>query len=571
MRRIFFSISVLVAILAVSCSDLFESINKYAPEEKIFPGIYDTIYASIGINRVELDFMKNGRNAPLSLGRATKTVVVWDDQERTLPLSTWVGIGDLTEPKMYRFVVYTEDDQGNRSVPLEIEAMPYLRSNIETITIPDPRITNTIRGVLVSWPASIVNAIFEYRGGTYTYTDRYGDEHNGEFEGSFLSLRNLTAEDRVTIKMTHRIVPKINKLNVSDNEDPMMAILDEIPIDRDVTFIVPYVLPRIDVIPLSVRTTKGPNWIEFDLGGAYDIESFLFRAQDGSNNTEDAPIQNFQIEFWKFQNVALGSSTVVGNIRSPFGEWRVMEAKTDNDDPEFFSMISAAVGDNDNGYWTNRVRFIVPEVSSFDWNFPIELYILEPDVSPQRPTNDYIKANLSFPLVNSIPKAWWYPPYLRTNVGLYRNTIASSIRSSTAWDGIGHEGPSNAVDGLRGVLTNSRWCGRNPSPDGSHLTIEWDQDMPIPIDGMSFWNGSENNWVLRPRINCTFYVRDTNDDWVAVHNYVVSSTTLGYNIYFADWEPVLATGVRMFYTDAVYATVFQVEAYTTVKVPGYGD
>ena len=566
MRQVFFSVSVLFAIFAISCSDQFGEVKQLAPDENIYPGIYDTIFASIGINRVELDFMKNGRNAPLRLSRATKTVVTWDDQIRIFPLSTWVNIPELTESKIYRFTVYTEDDHGNRSVPLEIGAMPYNLSNLETLNIPDPRVTNTQEGgILVSWPQSMVGTLFEYRGGEYDYNDRDGNPFNDEFDGFSFAVNNFEEGDRVNITMTHRIIPRVSRVDIQDNGDPLTSILDEVKIDRNITFIVPHQSIKIDIVPMAIRTTKGANWIEFDFGGAYDIESFMIRPQAGTNNTEGAPLQNFRVEFWKFENVGSPASTT--RTTSPWGEWRTMAEITNNNDPELFEQISVAFETNDNGYWTNRVRFVATnDVAVFDWDFPIGIFILEPDVSPQRPTNDAIRdaANVAF-LNANIPKAWWYPPYLRTNVALYRHAIASSIRSDTAWDGIGHEGPSNAVDGLRGILNASRWVSHNPSPGGSYLAVEWDLDMPIMIDGMSFWIG-QAGYTSGPRLNATFSIRDKDGEWIDQYEY---NDSRGYNIYFADFDPIEATGARVRFSDSVYARMFQFEAYTTVRVPGY--
>ena len=77
-------------IAVASCDDIYDNIKEYSLEEKVYPAKFDTIFASIGFNRVELDLNKAGRipASQIKLGKAKKTVVTWDDGKACLEIDS---------------------------------------------------------------------------------------------------------------------------------------------------------------------------------------------------------------------------------------------------------------------------------------------------------------------------------------------------------------------------------------------------------------------------------------------------------------------------------------------------
>src|SRR5690606_11803091 len=119
-RIVFFS--TLAATLFGACNGMYDSLDEYSGEV-VYPAKYDTIVGHIGYERVEIDLMKAGRvpSSQIKLGKAKKTVVEYDDQVMVIDsLVSWINITELTQPKLYRFRIYTIDEFENKSVPLEI-------------------------------------------------------------------------------------------------------------------------------------------------------------------------------------------------------------------------------------------------------------------------------------------------------------------------------------------------------------------------------------------------------------------------------------------------------------------
>lgn len=109
-------------ILQIGCKGMYDNLEKYAKED-IYPAKYDTIIGQVGYERVEIDLLKAGRipSSKIYMGKAKKTVVEYDDKRIVIDsVVSWVNITGLTVSKLYRFKVYTEDEYGNRSVPLSI-------------------------------------------------------------------------------------------------------------------------------------------------------------------------------------------------------------------------------------------------------------------------------------------------------------------------------------------------------------------------------------------------------------------------------------------------------------------
>ena len=214
----------LVLLLAVaSCNDMYDNIKEYSLEEKVYPAKFDTIFASIGFNRVELDLNKAGRipASQIKLGKAKKTVVTWDDGKGRLEIDSicsWVNVTGLTESRLYRFSVYTEDQYGDRSVPLEIAVTPYTEADLQKLALTPPRLTESTSSALLEWQDHLSSAYYTMYDYTYEYLDKDNVSHMGEGNSDLPSffVENVQQGQSVIVNIFNRILPIVDKKNLLD-------------------------------------------------------------------------------------------------------------------------------------------------------------------------------------------------------------------------------------------------------------------------------------------------------------------------------------------------------------------
>ena len=226
MKKIIVFIVVAMAFMA-TCTPGFEKIGDYTTEETVYPGKFDTIIAFVGYNRIELELFKEGRipASQIVLGKAKKTVVeilgvdeplVWDS------ICSWVSIGGLTEPRLYRFKVYTIDEFGNKSVPQEIAEVPFTEADIEKYDeVPTPKISPSPFSSTFSW-LSISNPLMNYAGLKYEYMDRDGELRTGSVaadEEINFHMQNLEGEKNYTCDVYVRVIPFRGEIPIIDTID----------------------------------------------------------------------------------------------------------------------------------------------------------------------------------------------------------------------------------------------------------------------------------------------------------------------------------------------------------------
>lgn len=214
------AISLLSALLYISCDDVYDNIKDFSVKEVVYPAHFDTIFARSGYERVEIDLVKQGR-LPASLmylGKAKKTVVEYDTVR--LPydsVCSWVNITGLTLPKLYRFKVYTVDEHGNRSIPMEVALTPYTSADREALEVPSPGILSLSGFVAVEWTGGLSSDILDYLSMSYSYKDRTGATRTGHTENSMFFVNNINANEEVTVDVTYRVIPKIGGKNILDS------------------------------------------------------------------------------------------------------------------------------------------------------------------------------------------------------------------------------------------------------------------------------------------------------------------------------------------------------------------
>ncbi|KOH44366.1 hypothetical protein NC99_28130 [Sunxiuqinia dokdonensis] len=202
-----------------SCEGMYEKQEQYEGEV-VYPAKYDTIIGHIGFERVEIDLMKAGRipSSQIRLGKAKKTRIEYDDQIITIDsLVSWVNITGLTQSKLYRFKVYTIDEFGNESVPLEIALIPFTSTDLANYAVTPPRVMASPSAAVIDWPNGISSVLMNYYGLNFQYTDKNGEVQSGERgANSRFFIGNVEAGQPVAIDMEYKIIPIVNRQPILD-------------------------------------------------------------------------------------------------------------------------------------------------------------------------------------------------------------------------------------------------------------------------------------------------------------------------------------------------------------------
>ena len=256
-----------------SCQDM----NKFTKEywgETVYPAKYDTVIGHIGFERVEIDLMKAGRipSKQINMGKAIKTVIEYDDKQIVMDsLVSWVNIKGLTQSKIYRFDIYTLDEFGNKSVPQEIALIPFTSSDLASTVINSPRITLSPSSAIVDWPSGLNSILLNYFGLTYQYTNRDGATVKGERGAdSRFFVANLETGKPATVKMSYKILPKVD--NVS--------ILDTLYLNRDLIINIPTGTETFSPVERDVLIANGLT--KFDFESASKITKLVYPVQANS-------------------------------------------------------------------------------------------------------------------------------------------------------------------------------------------------------------------------------------------------------------------------------------------------
>jgi hypothetical protein len=209
-----------VSALSFSCSDIYDNIDKYVDNEIIYvEGLDDIMRVHVGYERVEIDLLEAGRipSSMIRTNKATKTVIECADftepgHRRVIDsICSWVNVTGLTELKTYRLNIYTEDNYGNKSLPLVADVVPYTKENLNALELVAPSVLESTSAALLEWKdriSAITHTVYSY---AYSYSDKDGKVRTGGEDGdlpSFL-VENVEKGKDIPITMTCKIVPKI--------------------------------------------------------------------------------------------------------------------------------------------------------------------------------------------------------------------------------------------------------------------------------------------------------------------------------------------------------------------------
>ena len=211
--------------LTISCSRIYDNIEKYASHETIYAERLDGILkVQYGYERVEIDLLEAGRipSSMIEMTKATKTVI--ESPEFTEPghrrvidsVCSWVNITGLTELKTYQLTIYTEDDHGNRSLPFYEDVVPFTAVNINALALTRPNITEYTSSALIEWSEPISATTHRVLRYSYHYIDMNGVNRTGiSQEGdmpSFL-VENIERGKDIPVTLTCRTIPYMTQFD----------------------------------------------------------------------------------------------------------------------------------------------------------------------------------------------------------------------------------------------------------------------------------------------------------------------------------------------------------------------
>lgn len=282
-KRIFANWYVIASVLFFaimmfnSCgNDIYDEIKKFSKEEIVYPAKFDTCFVTIGFERAEIDLRKGGRipASKMNLSKADKMVIIYDEDSSKPKVIeydsvySWVNITGLTEPRLYRFKIYTEDQYGSRSTPQEISIVPYTSYDAEVLKqgILDPTTSAAPSALIMEWPTGLNSIMMEYHGLSYEYTDQDGDSFTGSMnKNPRIFSRNLPSGEEVTFNMKYKVLPIL--------EDGS-KLLDTVEIEKP--FIVK--MPTLDqsFIPQELNILKANGIEKFTIRDVEDIASLTY-------------------------------------------------------------------------------------------------------------------------------------------------------------------------------------------------------------------------------------------------------------------------------------------------------
>lgn len=249
-------LSTLIVYYACDDDKMYEKLKEFATEETVYPATFDTIYATIGYERAEIDLRRDGRipSKDMDKGKAKKTVVVYDEDSPSPTViiidsvCSYVNVTGLIEPRLYRIKVYTEDEFGSRSIPQEVSVVPYTSYDKEVLVqgVLDPTTSLAPNALVMEWPVGLNTIMMEYHGLSYKYEDQNGEIFSGtRLNNPRIYSSNLPAGEEVIFDMKYKVLP------ILDNG---VKLLDTIVVDKP--FIVQMPTPDQQFIPQELKILR---------------------------------------------------------------------------------------------------------------------------------------------------------------------------------------------------------------------------------------------------------------------------------------------------------------------------
>jgi len=233
----------MVVAIIVSCSGIYDNVEKYASKETIYVEPLDGITrVQIGYERVEIDLMQAGRIPSSAIKKAKAKYTVIECEDFTEPgnrrvidsVCSWVNVTGLTQLKNYHLTIYLEDEHGNQSLPLKVDVKPFTHENRDALSVIAPTITEFTSWALIEWENPISAKTLTVLSYAYSFTDKSGVEQTGNGIGDkpSIPLENIEKGKEIPVTITYKIIP-----NTMSFEGVYTPILDTIYWETVVSFI----------------------------------------------------------------------------------------------------------------------------------------------------------------------------------------------------------------------------------------------------------------------------------------------------------------------------------------------
>jgi len=237
-RRIKISFRLLlttIAVLTASCDQIYDNIEEYVDGEIVYIDKFDGIIkVQVGYERAEIDLLNAGRipASQIRMAKATKTVIECEDftepgNRRVIDsICSWVNITGLKKLKNYEFTIYTEDEYGNRSIPLKTEVKPFTEENLNSLEFTPPMIIASPTAAVMEWVDGISVNLFRVYRHVWQYTDKDGILRSKEEVGDkpVIFVENVLSEVDIPITMKCRVVPTLS--NFDGTYTPIIDTVD---------------------------------------------------------------------------------------------------------------------------------------------------------------------------------------------------------------------------------------------------------------------------------------------------------------------------------------------------------
>jgi hypothetical protein len=251
MKRIFCIACIAFSLAFASCSnDIFDNIKEHASDEKVYVGKFDKADVLVGINRLEIDLMNAGRIPAdkVNIGKAVQTIVEYDGKTHPCEgVQSWLNITGLTESKLYRIKVYNVDELGNKSIPVEVAAIPFTDADVAALAVPVPQKFQAPASLQLGWSSGLTSNFMDFHEMDYSYTDAQGKLHKVKStDNNSITMLNLAEGSAGRVDMRLKVVPKQNNT----------AILDTVYLESTIEYRLPTVEQYLD--SRIARKVKNP-------------------------------------------------------------------------------------------------------------------------------------------------------------------------------------------------------------------------------------------------------------------------------------------------------------------------
>ena len=221
--------------VAVSCDSIYDNVEKYVDGEIVYIDKLDGIInVQIGYERVEIDLLRAGRipSSQIRMAKASKMVIECPDftepgNRRVIDsICSWVNVTGLTQLKFYELTIYTEDEYGNRSLPMKTNVKPYTAENLSTIEITPPYISASSTSAQIEWLEGVSALTHKVVSYSWQFTDRDGAviSYGDEGDNVVIFLENIASETDIPVNLMCRIIPM--NFGSDNNYTPIIDTVD---------------------------------------------------------------------------------------------------------------------------------------------------------------------------------------------------------------------------------------------------------------------------------------------------------------------------------------------------------